>query len=296
MMSVPVEAKKKKAPNYGTVKIKTAPAGYDLTIDNQPQGKTTSEYREFDLAPGVHTIGIELAGGQHWTRQIDLPAGRIKCLALSYRPSIPIVTSPCPFPVRISAPGIVSDGELITFTADASYRENRALNYSWTVTPSSAKVINGAGTPTITVDSTGLAGQRLVATLIVDDGTNDPLCRQTVQAATSIPPRADLSPAREFDVCCACTFDDQKARLDNLAVELQRDPTAMAYIIAYSGRGSRIGQADFLGTRARDYLVMRRGMDRSRIVIVNGGVRDEDCVELWIVPQGAKPPQPRPMN
>ena len=30
--------------------------------------------------------------------------------------------------------------------------------------------------------------------------------------------------AREFDECNSCSFDDQKARLDNLAVELQNDP------------------------------------------------------------------------
>ena len=48
--------------------------------------------------------------------------------------------------------------------------------------------------------------------------------------------------AREFDECNNCTFDDQKARLDNLAVELQNDQFASGYIIAYGGRTSPIGQ------------------------------------------------------
>jgi hypothetical protein len=101
-------------------------------------------------------------------------------------------------------------------------------------------------------------------------------------------------PSKQFDVCCSCSFDDQKARLDNLAVELQNDPSTSTYVIAYGGRTSRVGQADLLGTRARDYLVTNRGIDQSRITVMNGGFREEDCVELWVIPRGATPPQPTP--
>jgi len=108
------------------------------------------------------------------------------------------------------------------------------------------------------------------------------------------PPPPRENPAKQFDVCCSCASDDQKARLDNLAIALQNDPTITSYIIAYAGRGSRKGQADRLLSKARDYMVKERAIDKSRIVIVNGGYRDQDCVELWIVPSGAKPPQPTP--
>ncbi len=33
---------------------------------------------------------------------------------------------------------------------------------------------------------------------------------------------------------------------------------------------------------------------RSRVVVVGGGTRDVDTIELWIVPQGAQPPRPTP--
>ncbi len=91
-----------------------------------------------------------------------------------------------------------------------------------------------------------------------------------------------------------CSYDDQKARLDNLAVELQSDPTTSTYVFAYGGRTSAVGQADRLLARVRDYLVIQRGIDSSRIILVNGGFREEDCVEVWIVPRGATPPQPSP--
>src|SRR5205807_6133639 len=154
--------------------------------------------------------------------------------------------------------------------------------------------VSGAGTPTITVDSTGI-NQRVSAVLVVDDGSGDALCRQTAQASTNIvhktPPPVECRP---FDQFLSIAFDDTKARLDNLAVELQNSPDATAYIIIYAGRTSRTGQADMLGRRTIDYLTTARGVDARRIVIINGGYRDTDFIEIWICPPGAKPPQPTP--
>jgi len=288
-------AKKRKPAKYGTLKIRTNPGGFPLELDGRTYGETTTSDRSFDLDPGLHTIVITLPDGQHWSREFNLEAGRIKCVALNYRPAPPVVTSPCPFPVNLSAPSQVNEGEIITYTADVAYTGSSALIYTWTVSPANARILSGAGTPTISVDSTGLAGERITATLVVDDGSGEEACRQTAQASTFVPPTPPReNPSREFDVCCSCSFDDQKARLDNLAVELQNDPSTSAYVIAYGGRTSRIGQADRLGGRARDYLVAQRGIYPSRIIVMNGGFREEDCVELWIVPSGATPPQPTP--
>ena len=147
----------------------------------------------------------------------------------------------------------------------------------------------------MTIDSTSLAGQRVTATVVVDNRSGDGMCRQTAQAVTNVPPpEKRVIVGREFDTCCSCSYDDLKARLDNLAVELQNDPTTTTYVFAYGGRTSVVGQADRLLARARDYLVAQRGIDASRIILVNGGYREEDCVEVWIVPRGATSPQPSP--
>jgi hypothetical protein len=289
-----VYAKKRKLAKYGSIKILSTPGGLPIEIDGKPEGLTTTDYRAFDRDPGLHTVVITLPSGERWTREIDLPAGRIKCVAINFRPSPPIVKSPCPYPVSLSVDGEVSEGEVITFSTDTAYSGNALLNYSWTLSPRDAKVLTSVGNR-ITVDSTSLGGQRVTATVVVDDGSGEAACRQTAQASTSVrPPERVEHPSKQFDVCCSCSFDDQKARLDNLAVELQNDPTATTYVIAYGGRTSRIGQADLLGTRARDYLVAQRGIDQSRITVMNGGFREEDCVELWIIPSGATPPQPTP--
>ncbi len=287
-------AKTKKA-KYGTIKILSSPGGLLLTIDGKPYGETTTEYRSIDLDPGLHSVSITLPGGRLWIRDIDLPAGRIKCVAVNYRPLPPLPKSPCPFPVNVSAPKQVNEGEIITYTTDLSYGGNASLVYGWKVSPAGAYIISGAGSPTLTVDSTGLGGQPITATLVVDDGSGDRLCRQSAQASTIIlAQEKKVLVGREFDECDNCSFDDQKARLDNLAVELQNDPTTSAHILAYGGRNSPIGQADRLMTRARDYLIQQRGIDASRIVIVNGGFRENDSVELWIVPSGAAAPRPTP--
>jgi hypothetical protein len=288
-------AQRRKLAKYGSIKILSTPGGLPIEIDGRPEGDTTTDYRTFDRDPGVHTLVVTLPNGQRWTREIDLGAGRIKCVAINYRPGPPLlVKSPCPYPVSLSVDAEVNEGDIITFTADTAYSGTSALNYTWTVSPNSARILTNVDNR-ITVDSTGLGGQRVTATLVVDDGSGDPLCRQTAQAYTFVrPPERRENPSRQFDVCCSCSFDDQKARLDNLAIELQNDPSTTTYVIAYGGRTSRIGQADLLGARARDYLVTQRGIDQSRIVVLNGGFREEDCVELWIIPRGATPPVPTP--
>jgi len=289
-----VSAKSKKV-KYGTIKILTTPGGLLLTIDGKPRGETTTQYLAFDLDPGVHNVQIRLPNGQYWIRDIEVPAARIKCVVVNYHPLPPVAKSPCPFPVNISAPKQVTDGEIITYTADVAYSGTGPVRYTWKVTPSSARIISGSGTSTLSVDSTGLGGQRITATLTADDGSSDPACAQSAQAVSIIAPiEKKIIVAREYDECNSCKLDDQKARLDNLAVELQQDPSTRAYVIAYGGRMSPLGQVEKLMSRTREYLTTQRGIDASRLTIINGGFREEDSVELWIVPSGAAPPQATP--
>ena len=287
----------KKKPNYGRIKISTNPGGYPVLIDGQPAGTTTESERLLDLPPGSHTVEIMFPNNERWTREFIVAAGRIYCIGLAYNPrTIPIPAAlPCPYPVNVSAPQTANDGDVITFTADVAYTGSSALNYTWTVSPAGVRILSGAGTPTIMVDSTGVGRQPITAILVVDDGSGERVCRQTAQAMTNI--NAIVLPpvkARLYDQFEPPAFDDVKARLDNLAIELQNAPTSQAYIIVYSGRRSRAGQADRLAARAKDYMTKERGIDSSRLVVINGGYRESDYFELWLVPQGADAPQATP--
>lgn len=294
--SLATTARADKRPNYGRIKISTTPGGYPILIDGKPAGETTASERLLDLPPGTHTVEIIFPNEERWTREFNVNAGRVYCIGLAYAPkSVPIPAKvPCPYPVNVSAPSTVNDGDVITFTADVSYTGSSALNYTWTVSPASARIVSGAGTPTIMVDSTGLGKQKVEAILVVDDGSGEQTCRQTAEAATDVVPLPAIVKQKCYDCFPFTAFDDTKARLDNLAIELQNNPTAQGYIIVYSGVGSRAGQADRLITRAKDYLVTTRGIDASRLNVINGGYRDTDYFELWVVPQGAQPPTPTP--
>jgi hypothetical protein len=288
-------AKKKKV-KYGTIELATNPGGFPLSIDGKPAGTTSTTVRVIELDPGHHNIEILLPNGGRWVRDFNVEQARKVCVNLNYHPKkYSITKSPCPYPVNISAPVSVNDGDLITFTSDVAYSGSAPLSYTWTVSPADARIVSGVGTATITVDSTGLGSQRITATLVVDDGSGNSMCRQQAQASTSIvlkkPPEVECKP---FDQFQSVAFDDDKARLDNLAIELQSAPDSQAYVIIYSGRTSRVGQADMLGRRTMDYLVNQRGVDARRITIVNGGYRETDFIEIWICPPGAKTPQPTP--
>ena len=292
-------AAQKNRPTQGRIQVSTTPGGNPVFIDGQPAGETTEYVRQIDLQPGPHTVEIVFPNGQRWSQVFNVVAGRVNCIALTYRPRTinvpPEVASPCPYPVNVSAPATAADGDIVTFSADVGYTGQSALNYTWTVSPPSARILSGAGTPTITVDSTGLGNRRVTAILVVDDGSGDRMCRQTAQSSTAVVPTVapPIGPKR-FDEFPSVAFDDDKARLDNLAIELQNSPTSTGYIVTYAGQRSRAGQADRMGRRAINYLVARRGITRNRLVYVNGGGRDVDTYEFWLVPQGAEPPRPTP--
>lgn len=291
-----------KKPNYGRIEVVTTPGSYPILIDGQPSGEVSSTVRYFDLTPGRHTVEIQFPNGTRWTHDINVIAGRKQCVTLNFTPrtvALPRLSAPpkipCPYPVSVGASSAVNDGDIITFTSDVNYGGARPLSYRWRVTPSEARILSGQGTPTISVDTTGLGRQRVTATVTVDDNSGYAQCRETAFAATNVlaPPPPPIE-SRRFDEFPFLAFDDVKARLDNYAIELQNNPSARGVVFVYAGRRSRAGEADRLGNRVRSYLVQTRGINPSRITIVNGGYRDRDSFELWIVPPGAREPRPTP--
>jgi hypothetical protein len=173
----------------------------------------------------------------------------------------------------------VDPGSAITFSSSLSSSAN--VTYNWSV--SAGTISSGQGTSSITVDTAGLGGQTVTAT--VEVGGLDPACSRTASCSTSV--TAPAPPATKFDEYGNIRFNDEKARLDNYAIQLQNQPGAQGYIIAY---GSCAGEAQARADRAKDYLVNTRGIDAGRIVTMDGGCRADLTVELWIVPTGATPP------
>ncbi|MDT4896333.1 MAG: hypothetical protein QOH25_1410 [Acidobacteriota bacterium] len=191
---------------------------------------------------------------------------------------------PCPT-LSISCPtDQVLAGTPATVSANVSGGDpNASVTYNWTV--SSGTISSGQGTPSITIDTTGLAGQNVTAT--VELGGLPPECDRTESCSFSV--RGEDIRPRKFDEYADLKFNDEKARLDNFAIQLQQEPGAQGYYVIF---GSCEGEGDQRSARAVDYLVNNRGIDRSRITVVNGGCREQLTVELWIRPTGASEPTP----
>ncbi len=124
-------------------------------------------------------------------------------------------------------------------------------------------------------------------------------CASSISAQEAEKP-VDSSPQ---DIACAHPFDefeassmsecDWGARLDNLAIELQNSPTQRAILIYYDGVDDSymlVTQKYYL--RYQDYLSNTRGIDASRFKFVEGGYRQQQIVELWLIPEDAPDPVP----
>ena len=187
----------------------------------------------------------------------------------------------CPA-ITVSSPDLAVAGDLLTFSASVSgVHSSTELTFSWTT--SAGVITKGQNTPSITVDTTGLGLTTIKATVEVG-GLPEP-CSRRASCGSSLG-IADPGPLK-LDEYGDVSFEDEKIRLDNLAVHLQNEPSAQPYIIAYAGRHARPGEAKGRASRAKSYLIREHGIDPERIVIVDGGYREIRSVELWLVPMGA---------
>ena len=219
--------------------------------------------------PGTYTATVEVNDGNTHTANASTTVTIANCLHC---------VPPCPT-VSVSCPDNVDLGAPITFNASVNGDAN--VTYNWSV--SAGTISSGQGTSSITVSTDGLGGQTVTAT--VELGGLDPSCSRTASCTAGVrPPPA--TPVK-FDEYGNIKFNDEKARLDNYAIQLQNQPGSQGYIIAY---GSCEGEAQARADRAKDYLVNTRGIDAGRLVTVDGGCRSELKVELWIVPTGATAP------
>jgi len=184
----------------------------------------------------------------------------------------------CPT-VSASGQDSADENSSITFTANVgSNGTPPASGYNWSV--SAGTITSGQGSTSITVSTANLGGQTVTAT--VEVAGLDPSCARTASASTPIRGKKPL--ARKFDEYGNIRFNDEKARLDNFAIQLQNEPGAQGEII---GSGSCGSEGQERANRAKDYLVNTRGIDAGRLVVVDGGCKPELKVELWVVPQGA---------
>src|SRR5215212_7109840 len=231
------------------------------------------------LKPGYHKASLDIQSvGSEGSCQAFSSVSVLVNPCAAVQPVCPAVEIVCPTQIAMDQP--------LTFSSRLAGGVPATATpvYNWSV--SAGTIIEGQGTSTIKVDTTGLSGQTVTAMLSVGGYTLE--C--AADCAVSIPlPKLN---SRRFDEFPDISRNDEKARLDNFGIELQNDPTSIGYVIVYPGRASKRAEVqDHFGSVV-DYLVNSRGMDASRIKTIEGPKRDHLFVELWITPRGATPPNP----
>ncbi len=231
------------------------------------------------LKPGYHKASLDIvSAGVEGTCQAFSSVTVLVNPCAEARPVCPAIEISCPTNVVVDQP--------LTFTSryTGGVPANITPVYNWTV--SAGTIIAGQGTDTIKVDTKGLAGQTVRASLSMGGYTLE--CAADCAVNIPVPEAIGL----QFDEFGDISRNDEKARLDNFAIALQNDPTATGYVIVYPGRTSKRADVQDHFGRVIEYLVHSRGIDQSRIKTIEGRKKDGLRVELWIVPQGATPPNP----
>ncbi len=93
-----------------------------------------------------------------------------------------------------------------------------------------------------------------------------------------------ISPFDQYGRIC---WEDEKARLDNFAIELQNYRAATGHIIVYDGSRACRGEAIARALRAKKYMVEYRGVEPDQIAWRWGGYQTDMTTTLVVTPRGA---------
>jgi hypothetical protein len=94
----------------------------------------------------------------------------------------------------------------------------------------------------------------------------------------------------KFDEYGDINFSDEKARLDNFAIQLKNSEKAQGVIVVYAGRKATVAEAHIRANRARDYLINVRKIDPAWVKAIDAGYQEELTVSLYLFPAGSELP------
>ena len=286
----------KKPKNTGTLTVRTTERSYPVKIDGVNRGLSgVGTPAEFYLTPGFHTVVVEGPNGAIFKKEIEIRRDSKTCICLK---TVEKTTKrPCPYNFHLDGPGKIMEGDQVIFSAINSGTAPIPIRYDWRVSPSNVKVISGLGTPTITIDSTGMGGRTINADLDVNDDVYDNKCRQLISVPTEVEKVKIVEPTAficdEFE---AKNRDQDKARFDNCAIQVQNTPNARMYVFIYEGTDKVSTTKNTFEKSSKfmlDYLVKNLHMDAGRIDIIKAGGRAKTTYQIWVVPPGAKLPVAR---
>ncbi len=205
-------------------------------------------------------------------------------------PPAPVAAAP-PQPPIISCfanPATVRPGETSTITCEASSPENRPLTYAFE--SNGGQLYQRDNLATLNTGDTQ-PGAISVRTTVTDDRNQSAmaLTNVNVEAAPAAPAASKINEFA-FKPGSARVDNAGKAILDDVALQLQRDPNATAVIMGYSDQGENKRLAERRANNAKNYLTTSGGIDPARVA-VQAGTDAGKKADIWLVPAGAQMPQ-----
>jgi hypothetical protein len=208
---------------------------------------------------------------------------------------------PCPTPtvrsedveycprVSVAAPYYVPDGRRLQFTASVSVNLVKLQpTFTWEV--SRGRIVGGQGTDKIEVEEPeGSSGEVLAKV------TAHGYSLECPEGSTTATARTTFGTSHfKLDSFGKINCEDEAARLDNLAIELQNRPSLQVHVVFYGGRIGPRNEALARASRMKAYLVESRGIDASRVIMIDGGYRGDTEGEIWLSLAGTGAPPLRP--
>lgn len=209
----------------------------------------------------------------------------------TFDPPHPILDYRCP---TYDLPGntpVIIRAEVVGAKQLLDEQESKHIVFKWEL--SQGKLL-GQGTGQVTLDLSDIPKDRTncVDLKLVVEGA-PPYLEREKTCKLRIDPKC-VSP-QVFDQYAHLSFTEERQHLDQLAKYLKdAGPESIAYLISYTGRSACIYEAQWRVDRAKKYLVERHKVANDRIVTVDGGVRENWNVDLFIQRDGSCGPLPSP--
>ena len=186
--------------------------------------------------------------------------------------------------VTIDGPSEVEQGAPVVFKAKITGMIHPTKpELKWKL--SAGTITSGQGTEEIVVDSTGLGGQ--VVTVTVELAGVPQGCKAASRAMeVKGSPIVCFLP---FDEYGDLRFEDEKARLDNFAIQISNEPLSIGQILMAAGQETFENETRDRLARAKSYLVNVRGIDPNRILTLDCGFTRELSIRLVIFPATVAP-------
>jgi hypothetical protein len=185
--------------------------------------------------------------------------------------------SSCPT-IDVSGGGAVRPGDTMTFAANIGGIDSKTISYQWSV--SSGTIISGQGAPVIEVDTTGLTDENITATVEIKDLPEGCDGKRSEVGAVS---RGCGLPIT-IDKYGRLPFREEKARLNAVALELEKNKNAMAVFIFYiTGRDSRQALEKRILNISK-YLNETHKIPKERFKILSGGTMDSYITQIYLTP------------